>query len=98
MGFSYVELSRPGAAGQGELRRKLGAAMCYRLAAAKMAAEDTMSTIADPRISARSQPPDPFYYGWRMRRHVAADGTETLEQIPLTLEDVLHPQEGDFIV
>ncbi len=26
------------------------------------------------------------------------DGTEDLDQVPLTLEDVLHPEEGDFIV
>jgi Uma2 family endonuclease len=31
-------------------------------------------------------------------RVVAADGTETVDQVPLTLEDVLFPQEGDFIV
>jgi hypothetical protein len=26
------------------------------------------------------------------------DGTEALEQVPLTLEDVLHPELGDTIV
>lgn len=38
--------------------------------------------------------PDPFRYGWRF---VANTSGQTL-QVPLTLEDVLHPQEGDFIV
>jgi Uma2 family endonuclease len=27
-----------------------------------------------------------------------ADGTQSVEQVPLTLEDVLHPEEGDTIV
>src|SRR5215212_589554 len=41
---------------------------------------------------------DPFRYGWRYVKHVDADGVTTFEQVPLTLEDVLHPQEEDFIV
>jgi Uma2 family endonuclease len=42
--------------------------------------------------------PDPFRYGWRYVRNTQPDGTEVFDQIPLTLEDVLHPEEGDFIV
>ncbi len=34
--------------------------------------------------------PDPFRFGWRLR-------PGTRERIPLTPEDVLHPQEGDEI-
>src|SRR4051812_47253843 len=43
-----------------------------------------------------TEPPsdDPFRYGWR---YVRREGSEELEQVPLTLEDVLHPQEGDVI-
>ncbi|MEM7533300.1 MAG: Uma2 family endonuclease [Chloroflexota bacterium] len=41
---------------------------------------------------------DPFRYGWRMVERIADDGTETYDQIPLTLEDLLHPQEGDHRV
>lgn len=37
------------------------------------------------------------FYGWRYLKVVLPDGTEDLEQVPLTLEDVLHPQEGDHI-
>jgi colicin import membrane protein len=37
---------------------------------------------------------DAFRYGWRPV--LSADGTET-DRIPLTLEDVLHPQEEDII-
>src|SRR5262245_45597129 len=40
---------------------------------------------------------DPFRYGWRYVRRTLPDGTETLEQVPLTLRDVLHPQEDDVI-
>jgi Uma2 family endonuclease len=43
-------------------------------------------------------PNDPFRYGWRYVAHEQADGTTTYEQIPLTLEDVLHPQEEDYVV
>src|SRR5690242_6996907 len=40
---------------------------------------------------------NPFRYGWRYIRKTQADGTEMLEQVPLTLEDVLHPREEDCI-
>ena len=40
---------------------------------------------------------DPYRYGWRYVRHDQADGTYVIEQVPLTLEDVLHPQEGDQV-
>ena len=41
---------------------------------------------------------DPFRYGWRFVRRWLPDGAEVLDQVPLTLGDVLHPEEGDFIV
>ena len=37
------------------------------------------------------------FYGRRYHRCHDADGREYLEEIPLTLEDVLYPQEGDEI-
>jgi colicin import membrane protein len=40
---------------------------------------------------------NPFRYGWRYVKRVGSEGKETLEQVPLTLEDVLHPQEDDVI-
>ena len=40
---------------------------------------------------------NPFRYGWRYVRKMRADGKETWEQVPLTLEDVLHPREEDCI-
>lgn len=41
---------------------------------------------------------DPFRYGWRYLRHQRPDGSIAFEQVPLTLEDVLHPEEEDFVV
>ena len=38
-----------------------------------------------------------FPYGWRYVKRVQPDGSETLEEVALTLEDVLHPKEGDVI-
>ena len=40
----------------------------------------------------------PFRYGWRYVRVQRPDGTEEFDQVPLTLEDVLFPETGDFIV
>jgi Uma2 family endonuclease len=45
----------------------------------------------------RPPDPDPFRYGWRFVKKVLPDGTTNLVQVPLTLEDVLHPQEDDVI-
>jgi Uma2 family endonuclease len=42
-------------------------------------------------------PADPFRYGWRYVQRAREDGTLAIEQVPLTLEDVLHPREGDQV-
>ncbi len=58
-----------------------------------------MSTVIPPGPPHDTPPTeDRFRYGWRYRKTVGPDGVERLEQIPLTLEDVHHPQEEDFIV
>src|SRR6185437_11108523 len=41
---------------------------------------------------------DRWYYGWRYVEQPGPDGLITTVQVPLTEEDVLHPQEDDFIV
>lgn len=41
---------------------------------------------------------DPWYYGWRYVEQTGPDGQLKMVQVPLTEEDVLHPQEDDFIV
>lgn len=58
-----------------------------------------MSTVREPKPS-RFVPPrkDPFRYGWRYVRRVHPDGSKTFDRVPLALEDVLHPQVGDFHV
>jgi Uma2 family endonuclease len=55
----------------------------------------TTNTVKTPPTDGAD---DPFRYGWRYLRHDHPDGTETWERVPLTLDDVLHPQEDDFIV
>ena len=54
-------------------------------------------------VSTQPVPPtdadaDPFRYGWRFVPRPTPDDPHNLEQAPLTLEDVLHPEVGDFIV
>lgn len=53
-----------------------------------------------PPIAAPAQPPaaDPYRYGWRYVRREQPQGGAVYDQVPLTLEDVLYPQVGDFIV
>src|SRR6266436_5582482 len=51
------------------------------------------SSTAPDRIAA----PDPFRFGWRYVRQPGANGTGEPERVPLTPEDVLHPQWGDQI-
>jgi len=61
-----------------------------------------MSTIdRDPQAKAEPAPgsaADPFRYGWRHVVRKQPDGRVELEQVPLTLEDLLFPEEGDFTV
>ncbi len=58
-----------------------------------------MSTRAEttPKPAPTSQE-DPWYYGWRYVKQTGQDGQVKMVQVPLTEEDVLHPQEDDFIV
>jgi Uma2 family endonuclease len=41
---------------------------------------------------------DPFRYGWRYVLRPTPDDPHHFEQVPLTLEDVLHPEEGDQVL
>ena len=38
---------------------------------------------------------DPFRLGWRFVERTRADGTVVTDQVPLTLDDLLFPQEND---
>ncbi len=53
--------------------------------------------ITPPTPLDRSPGEDPFRYGWRYLEVARPDGGTDWEQVPLTLEDVLHPREGDVI-
>ena len=44
-----------------------------------------------------STPEDPFPYGWRYVT-IQRNGETELLQVPLTLDDVLHPEEEDFVI
>ena len=59
-----------------------------------------MTRTTAHRPPAPDTPPetDPFRYGWRLVPRPTPDDPYNLEQVPLTLEDVLHPETGDFIV
>lgn len=50
------------------------------------------------RLNAPVDPKDRFAYGWRYVSEARPDGAEELVKVPLTLEDILHPQEEDFRV
>jgi Membrane protein involved in colicin uptake len=56
--------------------------------------------MTHPTVTAPAPLPeeDPFRYGWRYVRRPTPDDPDHLEPVPLTLEDVLHPDVGDFIV
>jgi Uma2 family endonuclease len=48
--------------------------------------------------STGGDPVDPFRYGWRYVPGTSEDGTAEEVKMPLTLEDILHPEEEDFRV
>jgi Uma2 family endonuclease len=58
--------------------------------------------MMNPTAPAASAPPrpvaDPFAIGWRDVPYTLPDGTAAWKRVPLTLEDALHPQEGDTLV
>jgi Uma2 family endonuclease len=58
-----------------------------------------MSTLIDRAAREVETPPqDPYRYGWRDVRRIRPDGGVELDQVPLTLEDALHPEPGDVVV
>ncbi len=56
-----------------------------------------MSAVVEKGKSSSAVAEDPYRFGWRMVKRSGPDGADVWEQVPLTQEDVLHPQEEDFI-
>ena len=54
--------------------------------------------VVETSTSSTTEAQEPFYYGWRYVRRRYPNGREVVEQVPLTREDVLYPQEGDFVI
>lgn len=55
----------------------------------------------DPTTSAVAKPlrvEEGYSYGWREVRKITEDGRSIVHRIPLTLTDVLHPREDDFLM
>ena len=61
-------------------------------------ATTTIEVVVTPTLDGAGDPTDPYRYGWRYVERWGEDGTLVVEQVPLTLEDVLHPQEGDYVI
>src|SRR5262245_3257389 len=57
-----------------------------------------MSQIIRPPFDPLADDPDPFRYGWKEVRQERPDGTHVLERLPLTHEDILHPEENYTIM
>ncbi len=55
----------------------------------------TTLTITNPKI-AETIENDPYELGWRYALRPLPNGDYFSERVPLTLEDILHPQIGDF--
>lgn len=49
-------------------------------------------------LSSTAPDADPFRFGWRYRTYIGASGLEETDILPLTLADLLHPEEGDHEV
>ena len=60
---------------------------------------NTVEVLVKPALDddASVDQSDPYRYGWRYVRHDHDDGNYVMEQVGLTLEDVLHPEEGDQV-
>jgi colicin import membrane protein len=57
-----------------------------------------MSTVVESQASPPPDKEDPWRLGWRYIRYEGPDGLVGYERVPLRQEDLLHPQEDDFIV
>lgn len=56
-----------------------------------------VEVLVPPLEASAGEAIDPYRYGWRYVQQVSDDGVVMIEQVPLTLEDVLHPEENDQV-
>ncbi len=52
------------------------------------------SVLAPVPTKPQQEEPNPFRFGWKWERRLRADGTDEEVRLPLTMEDLLHPQWG----
>jgi len=52
----------------------------------------------DPQVNSGCDKDDPFRYGWRYCAPCAARWHHSDRPGPLTFEDLLYPEEDDFVV
>lgn len=58
-----------------------------------------MNQIVHPVFTNEPPPPDdPFHYGWRYVRRTRPNGEEEVDIVPLSFEDLLYPEEDDYVV
>ena len=57
----------------------------------------TVAPASSPATADQAPVLAPDCYGWRHVQREHPDGSVTIESVPLTLEDVLHPDEGDQV-
>lgn len=53
--------------------------------------------VDTPPLVDKLEVADPYPYGWRYVQRSRPDGSYDVEYVSLTLEDVLHPEEGDQV-
>ena len=57
-----------------------------------------MSTVGEGQAPGVQAVADPYRYGWRYVVRTDERGQRSRVRVPLTQQDVLHPQEGDVVV
>jgi Uma2 family endonuclease len=86
--FAYSAFSAAG---------KIDAKLCLSLSESRSAMNRAGRSTSGNGKSRPAEKPDPFRFGWRYVQQIGRNGVKQRVRIPLTLDDVLHPQEGDHI-
>lgn len=62
----------------------------------KTQSDEVKETALPVAVMAEEKEVDPYLYGWRYVQRTRPNGEVVWESDPLTLEDILHPQVGDY--